>query len=67
MSEQLARTVEVETVHTETTQPPVENGDAADDAWLDEALAQSFPASDPLPHFHHERPTADQDGRPQDA
>jgi hypothetical protein len=27
---------------------------AVDDAWLDDALAQSFPASDPLPVRHHD-------------
>ena len=31
-----------------TTEP------AADDAWLDDALAQSFPASDPLPVRYHD-------------
>lgn len=29
--------------------------EALDDRWLDETLAQSFPASDPLPLFHRER------------
>lgn len=36
----------------------------ADDRWLDEALAESFPASDPLPLFHGEiRPVQREDGR----
>lgn len=36
-----------------TREPQSPNdGKQADDAWLDEALAQSFPASDPVPHFH---------------
>jgi hypothetical protein len=36
----------------------------ADDQWLDEALADSFPASDPLPLFHGESrpPEGEDDG-----
>lgn len=28
-----------------------------DDAWLDEALRETFPASDPIPLFHREPQT----------
>jgi hypothetical protein len=33
----------------------------ADDQWLDEALADSFPASDPLPLFHYESRPAERE------
>lgn len=44
---------------TQAPQPPSEDQQAADDAWLDEALAQSFPASDPVPHFHGDVPVVE--------
>jgi hypothetical protein len=40
----------VNTSQSQSTNNPQQQ--AADDAWLDEALAQTFPASDPVPTLH---------------
>jgi hypothetical protein len=61
VSANVADTSEVDAVNIRKSQSPTEDEKAADDAWLDEALAQSFPASDPVPHFHRDPPAADHD------
>jgi hypothetical protein len=66
VSANVAGTSEVEAVNTESSQAS-EDKKAADDAWLDEALAQTFPASDPIPHFHRDPPAGDPDGPRQKA
>jgi hypothetical protein len=44
--------------------PELDDRESSNDAWLDEALAQSFPASDPLPFFHRDAPAPDEANEP---
>ena len=39
---------------SENKEPTSVSGIEADDAWLDEALRETFPASDPIPLRHRE-------------
>ena len=42
----------------ENKQPPAVAQVEQDDRWLDEVLAQTFPASDPVPWRHRETATS---------
>ena len=61
VSATVARRSDGEVVNTQRPKSSTEDDHAADDAWLDDALAQSFPASDPVPHSHRGPPRAHHD------
>jgi hypothetical protein len=61
VSATIASAFEVEAMKPQRPQSPTEDQQAAEDAWLDDALAQSFPASDPVSHFRRDPPAVDLD------